>query len=251
MAPATMAPVTKAPAAKLPEYDKIRQQTQQRFQSQGQEQSDALQRRMASLGNLKSGAAIKQQQIMQNDLGKQQESALGQIDVQEAGELQRRQEIQDARDFAARESQLGRDFSSQEALKGRDFAAGESLLGRKFAASESALGRAMQKDQFTRSFDEQKYQNRFMNNMATKEFDFNKNSTLMNQATALAGMDRDQQSNAITYMFDLGVKSTPLMQGRAMSARAAKGGGSGPMPAQQANGRGWGWNKSRGEWVAL
>lgn len=219
-------------ASKLPEYDKIRQQTGQRFQSQGQQQTDALQRKFASLGNLKSGAAIKQEQLIQGDLNEQKEAALGQVDVQEAGEVQRRQEVQDARDFASAETLKGREFASAEALKGRefegsqaqigrDFSSAEALKGREFAGQESALGRAMQKSQFDESFGEQKRQNEKMNSMARKEFDFNKKATQANQAQSLAQLKPEQYRAYLDNLFDINQEALSGAQRDSVKARRA------------------------------
>jgi hypothetical protein len=211
------------PKAPLPEFEKIRAQTQQRFAAQGQQQGDALQRRMASIGNLKSGAAFKQQQNLQNDLGQQREQALGQVDVQEAGEAQRRQEVQDTRDFAAKESQLGRDLASQEAQVGRDF-----------AGSESALGRALQSGQFDKSFglqqgafDSAEKQTAFTNKMATDEAKQNKRMTNFNMATALGGAGKAQGA-ILDYFNKLEPGSKKLNLGGAM-ARASGGGAQNPL----------------------
>lgn len=160
---------------KLPQYDKLRAQTQQRFSAEGQKQGDALQRKFAALGNLQSGAAIKQQQNLNSDVMQQQEQAMGGIDAQEAQEVQRQKEVQDARDFAANESRVGREFAGAEADKGRTFQAGES-----------ALSRRAQGDQFDRSFGEQVKQNSFTNDMATKEAALNEKMTHYNQALSLA-----------------------------------------------------------------
>jgi hypothetical protein len=94
----------------LPEYEAMKRRTQQRLQAEGQTQQDALQRKLASVGNLNSGAAIKAQQTQDLDLARVQEDALGQIDVQEAAEGQRRQEVADAMAFQSTEAQKGRDF---------------------------------------------------------------------------------------------------------------------------------------------
>lgn len=180
------------PQQRLPEFEKLRQQATQRVQSEGQQQQDALQRRLASIGNLKSGAALKQQQILQSELGKQREGAIGQIDVQEAGEMQRRQEVQDTRDFAQKEAQAGRQFAAQEALAGREF-----------AGRESALGRTQQAEQFGKTFGSQEEQNRFMNRLAREEFDFNKAATLGNQAAAIAQLKPEQRRSYLDYWFAL------------------------------------------------
>jgi len=180
----------------LPEFQKLKDQATQRIGAQGQQQGEALQRRLASIGNLKSGAALQQNQLLQSDLGQQKEAAIGAIEVQEAQEGQRRKEVQDTRDFASKESKAGRDFAagesalgrsfaSAEAGIGRDFAAGESRLGRDFSAGESALARRQQGDQFDRTFGAQQEQNTFMNKLALDEASMNELTTNFNLALSL------------------------------------------------------------------
>ncbi len=80
-------------------FNQQRQRLTQRFQAQGQEQDDAIKRKMAQLGNLNSGAAMKLQQQGQDQLTQQREEAIGNLDAQQA-----QQQIQ------LDESQRGRDF---------------------------------------------------------------------------------------------------------------------------------------------
>jgi hypothetical protein len=180
----------------LPEYDKLKQQTAQRFNAQAQQQGNALKRKLASIGNLNSGAAIKQQEKINTDVGQQQEAALSNIDTQQAQELQRRKEIEDARNFEAAQAQKGMDFSAQQAALGRDF-----------TASESALARKLQSDQFgqqfglqNKVFKEQQGQNKIQNAMAAREAQLNEYTNMFNQAQALA-QNKPQAQQAINSYF--------------------------------------------------
>jgi F0F1-type ATP synthase delta subunit len=74
---------------------------------QALETSPEFQRFIAnkSLSNL-----LKQQGIIANQAQQNREEALGAVDAAEMGEMQRRQEILENRDFASNEAKLGRDF---------------------------------------------------------------------------------------------------------------------------------------------
>lgn len=118
------------PKAPLPEFQAQRKKVEQRINADTQGQQEAMQRRFAAQGMLNSGAAIKQAGIVANQAQQNREDALGQVDAAEIGEMQRRQEIMDQRDFASNEAKLGRDFQGQE----------------------SAIARALQKEQFDKGF---------------------------------------------------------------------------------------------------
>lgn len=114
----------------LPEYDQLRQNTDNTLNAQKQQSDDAMKRRFAAMGGLNSGSYIKQQQNSDNDMAGQKENAMNQIGFQEAGEAQRRKEV----------------------TQGQQFQTGERLGSQEFAGSESALGRAQQQSQFGQSF---------------------------------------------------------------------------------------------------
>lgn len=88
-------------------YDPIRKRLEQRFTAQAQQGQDAIQRKLASLGNLNSGAAMKIRQQVDNDVAQQREEAIGQVDSQEAQMLGQQ------------------NFQSSEAQKMRDFQGGQ------------------------------------------------------------------------------------------------------------------------------
>lgn len=95
-------------------FDAMRRRLEQRFTGQAQQGQDAIQRKLASLGNLNSGAAIKLQQQNQEQVGQQREDALAGIEAQEAQQ-----------NFQVAEAQKGREFQGMEAQKGRDFQGGQ------------------------------------------------------------------------------------------------------------------------------
>jgi len=155
---APQAPGVVAPKAPLPEFAQQRQKVEQRINADTQGQQDAMQRRFAAGGMLNSGAAIKQQGILANQAQVNKTDALAGVDAAEMGEMQRRQEITDNRDFAANESKLGREFAGSESALGRAFQAGESKLGRDQQGSQFDRSFKQSGDQFNQSFGLQKDQ---------------------------------------------------------------------------------------------
>lgn len=112
-------------------FDLQRKRVQQQQTGQSQEEMDALKRRLASLGGLDQGAALKIQQQAEEKAGQRLQGALSEVDIQE-------QQYQTQQDLAEKERQ----FQAQEAEKQRAFAGGESLAERaareRLAASELA-----------------------------------------------------------------------------------------------------------------
>lgn len=107
-------------------YDTLRARAKADVAQQTGEQQDALKRRFAQLGNLSSGAAMKQEQLSQQKGAELQQRATEGIDIaqeQEAAQM-------------------------EEQAKQREFARGERIASQSFAAAESQLGRKQQERQF-------------------------------------------------------------------------------------------------------
>jgi len=152
----------------LPQFDIQRQQTAQRIGASGQGQQEALARRQAQLGNLNSGAAIKQSQNINNAIARQGEDAQQSINAQEAGIISQQT------------------FQDEQSQKGRDFQAGESALQRK-----------QQEDQFGKTFGEQVRQAGFAEKIGQGEFDLSKQNSMFNTALAYSQLkNKDAFSNS-------------------------------------------------------
>ena len=122
---------------RLPEYDVLRKQAQQRTAKQTQTGGEAIQRRFAQLGAVGSGAQLRQEEKLRQQVAEEGEQAQQQVALAESGEIQRRKEIQD---------------QFTEAEKGRAFAGTEAEKARAFQGQEAALTRAQQGEQFGKSF---------------------------------------------------------------------------------------------------
>lgn len=182
------------------QFDLARKRAADQSATNLQARKDALARRFASLGNLDSGARLKQEQIAEDEESKNLTQANEGINAQQQQEMQRRAEIQQGQEFqsgeaekarlfakgereagqlfSSGEAEKGRKFTTSERLGGQDFAAGQAGLGRqfatsereagqKFAAGESALSRGQQADQFNKQLGQQA-------NQFSQQFQFSK-----------------------------------------------------------------------------
>ncbi len=154
-----------APGAPAPtnQFDVARKRAQQQAAQAVQGQQEALQRKFASLGNLQSGAAIKQQQLAAEKGQEQLQGVNEGIDAAEMADQQRKQELAQQQQFA-REERLGsQEFAGgqsalaralQESQFGKSLA--EQVAGRTQQGEQFGLSLANQKDQFGQSLGEQK-----------------------------------------------------------------------------------------------
>jgi hypothetical protein len=99
-----------APATKLPQYDAIRQRLKSQFTQARQDQGDAIKRRFAANGMVGSGAFGKAQDEAAQKVGKDEADATAALDFQEAGELQRRQEVAEGRQYQTSEREASQGF---------------------------------------------------------------------------------------------------------------------------------------------
>lgn len=99
-------------------YDVVRQRSNQKYDQQKQQGNEALQRRFAAMGALNSGAALKAEQLNNQQVDEAKDMAARDIDLQEQeGANQRNfasQEAEKARQFQGQQNQLQRDMGSRE-----------------------------------------------------------------------------------------------------------------------------------------
>jgi hypothetical protein len=86
-----------------PLYDTYRQRLQQQGNAQKQEASDAVNRRFAAMGNLNSGAALKQNQLAQQQVQGQVDTQADQLNMAEAQQQFQEGEAQKQRDYGTSE----------------------------------------------------------------------------------------------------------------------------------------------------
>jgi hypothetical protein len=128
----------------LPQFDYARKRIAQQSTADEQGQQEALKRRFAAMGNVNSGAYVKQQAVAADDAAKRREDALGGVDAQEAQEVQRRAEVTEGRDFARSERVGSQDFANTQRMGSQDFANSQRLGSQEYASGESALQRKYQ-----------------------------------------------------------------------------------------------------------
>lgn len=97
----------------LKEFDPIRSRITQRTRAQEQQGVEALKRRFASMGALNTGAAVKQEQILKQQLGQQADQALGDVNVAESQERQRRNELAQQQFFSREQAAIGRNLNRE------------------------------------------------------------------------------------------------------------------------------------------
>lgn len=162
-------PIKADNSAMVRRYETLRNRAKADLAQQTGEQQDALQRRFAQLGNLSSGAAMKQQQLTAERGAQMQQKATEGIDM-----AQSQEQAQLEADAA------NKNFSREERVASQQFAAGERASSQAFAAGESAASRAQQGRQFKASmaFEQSKFGQQFgeavrMNNLEEKIQKFN------------------------------------------------------------------------------
>jgi predicted transcriptional regulator len=126
------------------QFDLARKRAEQRSNTEQQQQEDALKRRFSAMGNLNSGAYVKQQAVQADTASQRKADVMEGIDVAEAGEAQRQREVLEGRQFQTSERLGSQDFSNLQRLGSQDFARGERLGSQDFGASQADLQRRFQ-----------------------------------------------------------------------------------------------------------
>ena len=126
--------------ASINQFELARRRASQRSGAETQAQQGALKRRFATLGGLGSGASIKaDQQVAEQGAQRVQQATEG-IDVAEAQDTARKEEIQEARKFQTSERMGQQEFARGERLGSQEFGAGQAQIGREFQTSERIGG---------------------------------------------------------------------------------------------------------------
>ena len=122
-------------------YELQRQRIGRQTEATGQQENEALKRRMARMGGLNSGAYLKASERLSGQQEQNKQNALEGVDIQEAQATEQKAETERGRQFSREERIGSQDFSAGEALKGRTFATGERLSAQDFASLEADKGR--------------------------------------------------------------------------------------------------------------
>lgn len=128
-------------------YELQRQRISRQTEATGQQENEALKRRMARMGGLNSGAYLKASERLAGQQEQNKQAALEGIDIQEAAATEAKAESERGRQFS-REERLGtQEFSAGETLKGREFARGERISAQDFARGQLASQQEFAKGQ--------------------------------------------------------------------------------------------------------
>jgi hypothetical protein len=117
-------------------FERARSRAKQETTAETQQAKDALARRYAAMGMQASGSAIKTEQQVQEAGSKQLGQRLEGIQGAEEQEVQRLDEVKQARDFAKGEREAGQAFGAEQAAIQRKFASDEAKYGREFATKQ-------------------------------------------------------------------------------------------------------------------
>lgn len=107
-----VAPPVDVPVKPGAQFELMKTQAKARLAGQEGQARDAMNRKLASLGNLNSGAALKLEQNLQDSVARQQEEALGGIDVASAQDVAQREES--AMQRRLQSSQFDRSLGEQQ-----------------------------------------------------------------------------------------------------------------------------------------
>jgi hypothetical protein len=149
------------------QFEILRRRAKREANVQTQQGQEALKRRFASIGQLNSGAAIKQQQIARQQGAERAERAAQTVDLAEAQENQRRKELIEGRQFQSGESQKQREFLTGERIGGQEFATGERIGGQEFVSGEADKARRTQVGLASIERSDQLAQNKLTNQMSS------------------------------------------------------------------------------------
>lgn len=167
----------------LAQFDLQRKQAQGRIGQQAQQQSEALNRRLAGMGG-PAGAGLKLQQQLGEQQARTQEDVLGGIAAQEAGAIE-----------AQREAERQRAYGSQEAETAR-------------AAEADQFGyqSGQQERQFGSQFGQQERQFGAQHGLAKRAADLERQAQLFNMGIAGSelGEDQLQKASAMTRRLERG-----------------------------------------------
>jgi hypothetical protein len=225
------------PDALKRKYDILRQKASQQGQAAEQEQVGALQRRFASLGNLSSGAAIKQEQLVKEQAAKQREEAVQNVDVAQAGEEAQQEQLRQQQEFAKAEREAGQGFAAAQAKEAQGFSAGEAEKQRGFQQ-----GLADRDSEFrTKVFESETGFKQKELDMASEELRVNKEITAFNAlAQAMESKDPGALSGALDQLNKvLGTGFSPAgSKGKSVGGgKFSKGGKAGVTGRRDSQGR--------------
>lgn len=154
------------------EFDILRERAKREGNAFSQQNMEAIKRRQAAIGNLNSGAAIKQQRQAATEAGRVTQDALSNVDVLELQDKKRQDEIQKNREFVTSERLGSQTFASGEREASQGFASGERQAGQTFASTESQKGRDFSKELFNKEFGLKERQQGFAEETTNKQLGF-------------------------------------------------------------------------------
>jgi hypothetical protein len=215
-------------------FDVLRSKVEQDAGAAQQQAQEGLARKAVAGGNQNSGAFIKLQGQQTDELNKQKQNALSDVEAQREGAQAQADEIQAQRDFAKSEREAGQDFASYQAQLGRKFEADEAFRNRAFTSKESALQRGFSEKLFNKEMNFKKQVQKDANSqfakqfkMASEQFDFDKEVSKFNMDMATKQFNKKSMTESLIGGGFLGEKAGSVVGGWTGQDNLGAGFGSG------------------------
>ena len=122
-------------------FRRLEKRAKQDVTSQKQQAQEGLRRKFAAQGLGSSGAAIKQEQIVEEKAGQALGRRLEGVASLREEEAFKQEQIDQARKFQTSEREAGQKFGARQAALGRAFSTSERLSSQQFASNEAQFGR--------------------------------------------------------------------------------------------------------------
>ena len=129
-------------------FEIMRQRIQQQGSAAEQNNVEAMRRRFASMGGLNSGAGIRAEQQVKQQVGAQTAQNLEGVDIQQAQDEAQKAEVEKQRQYATAEREAAQKFAQGERQAGQEFQAGQQAAAMKQQMEQFNKDYAFKKDQF-------------------------------------------------------------------------------------------------------
>lgn len=145
------------------QFKVAKEKASQETNAQKQSAQDAINRRFAAMGMGNSGAAIKQQRLIEDAAAKNLNAATADINAAEQAERARQFDITDARNYQTQEREASQKYATGERLGSQEFARGERVETNAFARQMQEMQNAFAKGERISSQNFTKEQQLMMN----------------------------------------------------------------------------------------
>ncbi len=192
----------------------------QQANAQSQTNQDTIDRSAAQAGAVGSGAFEKQKLLAENDVNKNAQNAMTDVDTAQAEDLRQKQEVENQRKFQTSEREASQAFGSGEAAKQRDFMTGERQASQKYGTSERLASQGFSKELYDSDMNFKQDQmwsanNQFDRNMsmAKKQFNLDEEVSRFNMAMAEKMSNKKGMMDGLGQILSAGTYSGAVQKG--------------------------------------